>query len=82
MSDTDFTMVFGYNSHQGDLVQQLSVPIYYQLLKDGEEKIYMGLHPNVRTVLVEHKQYSHAMLTFRGIGILFFRRQDEEWIVE
>ncbi len=79
---TDITVVFGHNSHQGDLVEELSVPIYYHLLKDGEESVYMGLHPNIRTALLENKKYSHAMLTLRGIGILFFRQQDGEWIVE
>lgn len=82
---TDITIVFGYNSHQGDLVEELSVPIYYHLLKDeqeGKPPMYMGLHPGIRTVLFENKKHSHAMLTLRGIGILFFRQQDGEWIVE
>lgn len=80
MSEPDIIIVFGHNSHRGDLVEELSVPIYYAALK--ENRVYVGVHPSIGSVLSECAKYSHAMLTFRGVGILFFRQENGKWMVE
>ena len=80
MKFPEIILKFGRPSHQGDIITEYSVPIYHQLLNDNN--VYVGFSPGIKEMLTENKKFSLAMLTFHGMGVLFFRQENGEWIVD